>query len=444
MKQSKVRPLRVFRDKDGYYTFFGKKKQYIDVEASTSYKDAQKKTMNKLKGSIEPKSIIRESERPRFSSNDGLLRKQLINMSEIKPYKDTDEGYKSKLSLEEQKLKNVEEKISRDLPLSAEEEKTARLYIPPKIIVKAEQKIADEKKADSLEDKKQAELVAEQKSRFVLIEKMFKRLGYDYDDFTAVNSWNGLNNGDAYFYLHLNTFLNYIKSMSRSEIFRYLGGGDRGGGYFFLSRNDSRPEMIKKLLRRLTPIAYYHLTRADPYMRDQLIGADDLTFDVANQLGTGKKLPALYNDEIEDFFDEKTYPNFGGVIAADQISQLPKKLPIGFVMNLDNSDEPGSHWVAIYINSDSVEYFDSLGQQPPDQVRKDIKKYLLSMNVPILMKFKTNSISQQHGSSHKCGYHAIRFLDERMKYNTPYKFATHFAESSTDGDKKIKEEFSYI
>ena len=43
--------------------------------------------------------------------------------------------------------------------------------------------------------------------------------------------------------------------------------------------------------------------------------------------------------------------------------------PSSFVINLDPSYRPGSHWVAVYFDKNGVaEYFDSLAGYPPHEV----------------------------------------------------------------------------
>ena len=54
------------------------------------------------------------------------------------------------------------------------------------------------------------------------------------------------------------------------------------------------------------------------------------------------------------------------------VSTRPTKLPVqvdkypkAYVVNVDPSDRPGSHWVAFYFSSsEKAEFFDSLGQNP--------------------------------------------------------------------------------
>jgi hypothetical protein len=212
---------------------------------------------------------------------------------------------------------------------------------------------------------------------------------------------------------------------------------------FHIDDNDrTKNILMRKVLTYLSPTVYTSFINSLPIniRRNFTI----IRNNIAGQLGLGKRLPALYSDEIEDFFkNEKEYPHFGGVIASDEIDTLPKKLPIGFVMNLDSSDEAGSHWVAVYINSDSVEYFDPLADPPSKEFIADIKKYLESMKVPVLMKFKVNKIKQQSDSTPHCGFFAIKFLDDRF-HGVPYQWTTRYMTNVKKGEEEIKKEFDYI
>ena len=56
---------------------------------------------------------------------------------------------------------------------------------------------------------------------------------------------------------------------------------------------------------------------------------------------------------------------FKGVLARDHFIQQKIAYPSLFVCNTDNSDKPGTHWVAIYFSKDKTcEYFDSYGILP--------------------------------------------------------------------------------
>ena len=53
-----------------------------------------------------------------------------------------------------------------------------------------------------------------------------------------------------------------------------------------------------------------------------------------------------------------------GVFAADQLPDILPRRSCGFIANTDVSSQPGQHWLAFFINDDSVECFDSYGQDP--------------------------------------------------------------------------------
>ena len=58
-----------------------------------------------------------------------------------------------------------------------------------------------------------------------------------------------------------------------------------------------------------------------------------------------------------------TRHSFGGVLALDQLPIRATKTC--YVINLDESREPGSHWVAVYFGRSGIgEYFDSYGLSP--------------------------------------------------------------------------------
>lgn len=58
-------------------------------------------------------------------------------------------------------------------------------------------------------------------------------------------------------------------------------------------------------------------------------------------------------------------PIFGGVYSSDCLPSFLPKLPTIIISNVDNSSEPGSHWVAMYITKNDVSYFfDSYGLYP--------------------------------------------------------------------------------
>ncbi|GAM28173.1 hypothetical protein SAMD00019534_113490 [Acytostelium subglobosum LB1] len=94
--------------------------------------------------------------------------------------------------------------------------------------------------------------------------------------------------------------------------------------------------------------------------------------------GSGKvEDGGLYDYEIEKLMMPYTKYGFEGVIASDQLDELKPKQRMSFIMNLDNSHQPGSHWVACNIDAKgdkAIEYYDSFGDDPSSDFMKRMKQ----------------------------------------------------------------------
>lgn len=150
-------------------------------------------------------------------------------------------------------------------------------------------------------------------------------------------------------------------------------------------------------------------------LEDALKGAED-------QGGKGNGSDGLYDDEIETIA-KKRLKDYIPVIAKDETNELMKYIKrgdkqFGFVINTDNSDQPGRHWRCVYINNmddyPSIEYFDPLTEGRPEQSLIDIcRKIAIKMNPSKLFKYKQNQIRRQSKLTSNCGYHCIHFLEGR-------------------------------
>lgn len=87
------------------------------------------------------------------------------------------------------------------------------------------------------------------------------------------------------------------------------------------------------------------------------------------------------------------------------MDRLPTRQPGAYVINTDNHDEPGSHWVAVYDNGRVVEYFDSYGRAPTDP---RLLKFLG-------MNYSFNSIVLQRLLTNACGFYCVYFLLHRVR-----------------------------
>jgi len=149
-----------------------------------------------------------------------------------------------------------------------------------------------------------------------------------------------------------------------------------------------------------------------------------------------------------------------GCIGSDQIQSviLPKVIPhsrICWVMNIDPSTKPGSHWIAVYIDgrpsgSNSVEYYNPSGDKgmdaAPKKFIKDIKPVLAKLGNDNYYVFKQNVIPDQSDTSSNCGYFATNFLIKRLR-NKSWTDASGWdkkGEAEIEAWKKTLPPFKYI
>ena len=96
--------------------------------------------------------------------------------------------------------------------------------------------------------------------------------------------------------------------------------------------------------------------------------------------------------------DAMTKHLFQGVYA---VNMLPKTCEGMYVINTDDHDQPGEHWVAVYNN----EYFDSFGVPPLDPRIRDFMGSTIIHNCVPLQQILTNA----------CGFYCVYYLLERAR-----------------------------
>lgn len=105
---------------------------------------------------------------------------------------------------------------------------------------------------------------------------------------------------------------------------------------------------------------------------------------------------------------------FLGVLPCDYLPKTPlRTLPSMVLINTDPSGLPGQHWLAIYINDDSVAcFFDSFGNKPDYQGFHPVIKDFLNINST---KVLHSTVQVQDFSSDTCGQHCVFFLYHMSK-----------------------------
>lgn len=120
-----------------------------------------------------------------------------------------------------------------------------------------------------------------------------------------------------------------------------------------------------------------------------------------------KKLPnrALTDVDIKMF--ARNLPYFRGVFMKDKLPKKIRQIECG-VVNLDNSYNEGTHWVAYIKINNYCEYFDSYGNlKPPLEILKYLKGGQIYYNYTRYQKFNTVN----------CGHLCLMFLYNFFKIN---------------------------
>ena len=130
-----------------------------------------------------------------------------------------------------------------------------------------------------------------------------------------------------------------------------------------------------------------------------IIRADEEKGIVRTGEGSKKKLNLLLpfhpltNIEISEYYSNE--PRFNGVYSRDNLPKITKKG--AYVINLDEYENTGTHWTALFVKTNEVIYFDSFGIE---HIPKEINKFIGSNN----KKIKANIFRIQAYDSVMCGF----------------------------------------
>ena len=67
------------------------------------------------------------------------------------------------------------------------------------------------------------------------------------------------------------------------------------------------------------------------------------------------------SDPLTDFDIQKYYqnePKFNGVYSRNNLFKIKDET---YIINLDEYESIGTHWIALHVNAENVTYFDSFG-----------------------------------------------------------------------------------
>ena len=149
----------------------------------------------------------------------------------------------------------------------------------------------------------------------------------------------------------------------------------------------------------------------------------------------------LTNIEINEYY--KNEPRFDGVYSRNN---LPNKTEKGaYVINLDEYENMGTHWVALFVkpnymtessSSEHTVYFDSFGIE---HIPKEINKFINNDTTKSssLECIKSNIFRIQAYHSIMCGYFCIEFINYMLKGKTLLDYANLFSPNNFKKNVRI-------
>ena len=97
---------------------------------------------------------------------------------------------------------------------------------------------------------------------------------------------------------------------------------------------------------------------------------------------------------------------------------------VGIIYNLDKHNQPGSHWVAVYIDmkrDKDISYYDSYGELPPPAIAQFlVDTYNKLDKRGVKMKVGYNQRRHQMGGS-ECGMYSMNYIINRLKGDSMLK-----------------------
>ena len=137
----------------------------------------------------------------------------------------------------------------------------------------------------------------------------------------------------------------------------------------------------------------------------------------------------LTNIEINEYYASE--PRFNGVYSRDNLPRIIKKG--AYVINLDEYENTGTHWIVLFVKSNEVIYFDSFDIE---HIPKEINKFIGNK------KIKGNIFRIQVYDSIMCGYFCIEFINYMFKGKTLLDYTNLFSPNDfKKNDRAIKRIF---
>ena len=105
---------------------------------------------------------------------------------------------------------------------------------------------------------------------------------------------------------------------------------------------------------------------------------------------------------LTSFEIQKYYQNELRFTEVFSRNNFPKKIKDGYVINLDEYADVGTHWIALFCSRTEIVYFNSFGvKHVPEEIKESVRNKNIISNI-----FRV-----QANDSIMCGYFCIGFID---------------------------------
>ena len=154
---------------------------------------------------------------------------------------------------------------------------------------------------------------------------------------------------------------------------------------------------------------------------------------------TQKEKKGLTNHEITKML--KCSSRFIGCFSEDEVNSIKfQTFPVFLIVNIDQSNMPGSHWIALGIFNEKIEIFDSLGpdlfnwSRIPCQLLKLLHRLSITRKIIVSQRIQSDS-------STFCGFYAVFYTLFRPFYSFNF-LKKLFTKNLSANDKILLKIFS--
>ena len=162
------------------------------------------------------------------------------------------------------------------------------------------------------------------------------------------------------------------------------------------------------------------------------------SLEVNKKLNSLLPFHSLTNIEISEYY--KNEPRFNGVCSRNNLLNNIKKG--AYVINLDEYQNTGTHWISLFVKTNEAIYFDSFGIE---HIPKEINKFIHSKELGSAVgnnKIKSNIFRIQAYDSVMCRYFCIEFINYMFKGKTLLDYTNLFSPNDfKKNDQVIKRIF---